>query len=115
MYLPVRDDPVIGDDALGRHRRPACGCGLGFAPFPLSPFAGFRRRGAVNHGEQVEDSAPGLTPTQTLRQTSAVPEFYIVTTCDRIEFWVPCKLLEKWCRGTELNRRRQPFQGCALP
>ncbi len=20
-----------------------------------------------------------------------------------------------WCRGTELNRRRQPFQGCALP
>jgi hypothetical protein len=21
----------------------------------------------------------------------------------------------RWCRGTELNRRRQPFQGCALP
>src|SRR6185503_6125742 len=20
-----------------------------------------------------------------------------------------------WCPGTELNRRRQPFQGCALP
>jgi hypothetical protein len=25
------------------------------------------------------------------------------------------KLLIEWCRGTELNRRRQPFQGCALP
>jgi hypothetical protein len=24
-------------------------------------------------------------------------------------------LTTKWCRGTELNRRRQPFQGCALP
>jgi hypothetical protein len=24
-------------------------------------------------------------------------------------------LLDRWCRGTELNRRRQPFQGCALP
>jgi hypothetical protein len=23
--------------------------------------------------------------------------------------------LKAWCRGTELNRRRQPFQGCALP
>ena len=21
----------------------------------------------------------------------------------------------RWCPGTELNRRRQPFQGCALP
>ena len=24
-------------------------------------------------------------------------------------------LLKKWWPGTELNRRRQPFQGCALP
>jgi hypothetical protein len=24
-------------------------------------------------------------------------------------------ILRRWCRGTELNRRRQPFQGCALP
>jgi hypothetical protein len=22
---------------------------------------------------------------------------------------------EEWCRGTELNCRHQPFQGCALP
>jgi hypothetical protein len=22
---------------------------------------------------------------------------------------------KKWCRGTELNCRHQPFQGCALP
>ena len=29
--------------------------------------------------------------------------------------WSLAKLLKKWCRGTELNRRRQPFQGCALP
>src|SRR5213595_1343609 len=26
-----------------------------------------------------------------------------------------CKSLETWCRGTELNCRHQPFQGCALP
>ena len=26
-----------------------------------------------------------------------------------------CNSLEKWCRGTELNCRHQPFQGCALP
>src|SRR6266852_6746943 len=27
----------------------------------------------------------------------------------------PRKLLKTWWPGTELNRRRQPFQGCALP
>jgi len=26
-----------------------------------------------------------------------------------------CKSLKMWWPGTELNRRRQPFQGCALP
>ena len=26
-----------------------------------------------------------------------------------------CKLLKMWWPGTESNRRRQPFQGCALP
>src|SRR5262249_12533808 len=26
-----------------------------------------------------------------------------------------CKLLKRWWPGTESNRRRQPFQGCALP
>ena len=25
------------------------------------------------------------------------------------------KCLKRWWPGTELNRRRQPFQGCALP
>jgi hypothetical protein len=25
------------------------------------------------------------------------------------------KCFEMWWPGTELNRRRQPFQGCALP
>ena len=24
-------------------------------------------------------------------------------------------VLKRWWPGTELNRRRQPFQGCALP
>ena len=28
-------------------------------------------------------------------------------------FWRVCKLLKMWWPGTELNRRRQPFQGCA--
>jgi hypothetical protein len=30
-------------------------------------------------------------------------------------FWKICKLLKTWWPGTESNRRRQPFQGCALP
>src|SRR5215472_2121798 len=30
-------------------------------------------------------------------------------------FWNVCKLLKSWWPGTESNRRRQPFQGCALP
>jgi hypothetical protein len=25
------------------------------------------------------------------------------------------QVIENWWPGTELNRRRQPFQGCALP
>src|SRR5437667_11271839 len=28
---------------------------------------------------------------------------------------VSANWMKRWCRGTELNRRRQPFQGCALP
>ena len=30
-------------------------------------------------------------------------------------FWKVCKLLKKWWPGTDLNRRRQPFQGCDPP
>jgi len=30
-------------------------------------------------------------------------------------FWNARKLLKTWWPGTESNRRRQPFQGCALP
>ena len=29
--------------------------------------------------------------------------------------WSGCKRLKTWWPGTESNRRRQPFQGCALP
>src|SRR5262249_18585335 len=29
--------------------------------------------------------------------------------------WKGCKSLILWWPGTESNRRRQPFQGCALP
>src|ERR1700677_1396433 len=29
--------------------------------------------------------------------------------------WRVCKSLKTWWPGTESNRRRQPFQGCALP
>src|SRR5256885_10791912 len=28
---------------------------------------------------------------------------------------IRCNCFEMWWQGTELNRRRQPFQGCALP
>ena len=28
---------------------------------------------------------------------------------------IRCNCFEMWWPGTELNRRRQPFQGCALP
>src|SRR5499427_3885831 len=31
------------------------------------------------------------------------------------QFWKVCKPLILWWPGTESNRRRQPFQGCALP
>ena len=31
------------------------------------------------------------------------------------EFTGIAKCLKRWWPGTELNRRRQPFQGCALP
>ena len=30
-------------------------------------------------------------------------------------FLVTAKLFRMWWPGTESNRRRQPFQGCALP
>src|SRR5216683_5424323 len=30
-------------------------------------------------------------------------------------FLIEVKCFEMWWPGTELNRRRQPFQGCALP
>jgi hypothetical protein len=30
-------------------------------------------------------------------------------------FAVSKRLIDIWCRGTELNCRHQPFQGCALP
>ena len=33
----------------------------------------------------------------------------------RTAFLMLVKRIGRWCRGTELNRRRQPFQGCALP
>src|SRR5947209_2409574 len=43
------------------------------------------------------------------------PEFGIGTEWNRLQERGACKLLKKWWPGTELNRRRQPFQGCALP
>src|SRR5579883_2929942 len=47
----------------------------------------------------------------SLEINSAMPETILWPALVR-EF---VNLLKKWCRGTELNRRRQPFQGCALP
>src|SRR5580704_6767901 len=32
-----------------------------------------------------------------------------------LSFLAAAKCLKRWWPGTELNRRRQPFQGCALP
>src|ERR1700682_2771845 len=34
---------------------------------------------------------------------------------NKIACSLACKLLKTWWPGTESNRRRQPFQGCALP
>jgi hypothetical protein len=31
------------------------------------------------------------------------------------EMMAACNSAGEWCRGTELNCRHQPFQGCALP
>src|SRR5215469_2061816 len=39
----------------------------------------------------------------------------IVTNCDQISIFGVCKCLKTRWPGTESNRRRQPFQGCALP
>src|ERR1019366_253141 len=39
----------------------------------------------------------------------------LVTRADAKAFRTACKSLILWWPGTELNRRRQPFQGCALP
>jgi hypothetical protein len=46
------------------------------------------------------------TPTRP----SVIGTFWNVTA-----LWWACKSLKTWWPGTELNRRRQPFQGCALP
>ena len=37
------------------------------------------------------------------------------TYWDQIRTSTVCKSLKRWWPGTESNRRRQPFQGCALP
>ncbi len=69
----------------------------------------------------VEGKAgPGSGPTENVTQDA----FHPVEASSRANnfgmkwnetaFWGACKLLKMWWPGTELNRRRQPFQGCAL-
>ena len=43
-----------------------------------------------------------------------LPRDHFSATCLTRTNLVPRNFL-KWCRGTELNCRHQPFQGCALP
>ena len=42
-------------------------------------------------------------------------DFGFGTEWNRMRFFDERKCLKTWWPGTESNRRRQPFQGCALP
>ena len=46
---------------------------------------------------------------------SVEPEIGIGTVMEQMPATAACRLLKMWWPGTESNRRRQPFQGCALP
>src|SRR5215469_5809307 len=51
----------------------------------------------------------------TTRQIPAAVRKIIGTFWNVIEVLSRGKCLKTWWPGTESNRRRQPFQGCALP
>ena len=53
-------------------------------------------------------------PLSGVRQTSTGADFF-GTKWNKTDGGIACKLLNTWWPGTESNRRRQPFQGCALP
>ena len=56
-------------------------------------------------------TAPSCSNRDELRQA----KFVIGTKWNKLGIDDSCKLLKRWWPGTESNRRRQPFQGCALP
>jgi len=58
----------------------------------------------------------GGSPLNHAAETnSGKPESGIGTEWNRSRASRSCKLLKTWWPGTELNRRRQPFQGSTLP
>ncbi len=56
---------------------------------------------------------PQKTHLHSTRQTSRAMSFGM--KWNKTAVGGACKLLKTWWPGTESNRRRQPFQGCALP
>ena len=71
------------------------------------------------HDEKGQGRIPTL-PRKKLAKRTLIPRRQIRRAksfgmkWNERAFWSACKLLKIWWPGTESNRRRQPFQGCAL-
>jgi hypothetical protein len=70
----------------------------------------FQKQERVN-AHFMEENEVGVEHVQEAQNTQRC---HFSATCLTRTKLVPRKSL-KWCRGTELNCRHQPFQGCALP
>ncbi len=62
-------------------------------------------------------SASGREPLDSfcIEANSGKPDLGIGTKRNKLRIEGSCNLLKVWWPGTDLNRRRQPFQGCARP
>src|SRR5262249_3144116 len=69
---------------------------------------------SLEKGSPEGANRPLQTRSSTLRQNPGGP-FGIGVNRNETANLEVCKLLKSWWPGTESNRRRQPFQGCALP
>ena len=71
--------------------------------------------GAALRSEPTSQRINKAEQSETARQISAADREIIGTFWNVIKVLNRGKCLETWWPGTESNRRRQPFQGCALP
>ena len=85
--------------------------------------ASYRQPLPRQNGEQMESNKmPGRQTGPAQVDSTSVPfhersstRLEIGTNWNETEVLMACKLVKTWWPGTESNRRRQPFQGCALP